>query len=254
MIKPRRPHVPAGAQDDDPTGVHALLSSLPEPDPMPEHLVERINASLAAEQTRRASGTSSGSVTPLLTVGHGRRVRLLFSIAGTAAAVALIAAVGGTMVMVNHPAAIAGHAAVARSAGAGVAGAGEPAGATDRSATGLAKTPPLIQIRLSGTRYTQGDFATQARTLYGATLAPLQPMAVASSGVGPVGTALGLTECLNAIGAAGAQLIRADVAFYQGRPAVIIVTTTNGVPMAYAVGRQCSHADAGVLRPATPLP
>jgi hypothetical protein len=44
------------------------------------------------------------------------------------------------------------------------------------------------------------------------------------------------------------------VAFYEGQPAVIIVTTTNGIPMAYAVGRRCSHADAAVLRPATALP
>ena len=40
--------------EDDPTGVRALLSSLPEPGPMPEHLVERISASLAAEQANRS--------------------------------------------------------------------------------------------------------------------------------------------------------------------------------------------------------
>ena len=79
-------------------------------------------------------------------------------------------------------------------------------------------------------------------------------MADPSSGVGPVGTAVGLTDCLRAIGANGAELVRADLAFYEGAPAVIIVATTNGIPTAYAVGRQCSLADPAVLRPATPLP
>ena len=49
-------------------------------------------------------------------------------------------------------------------------------------------------------------------------------------------------------------MVRADVGLYDGRPAVIIVTTTNGILMAYVVGPQCSQADAAVLRPATPLP
>ena len=93
---------------------------------------------------------------------------------------------------------------------------------------------------------------TQAETLRRAPR--FQPTAAKSSSVGPAGTTAGLTECLNAIGATGAQVVRADVAFYEGQPAVIIVATTNGIPMAYAVGRQCSRTDAAVLRPATPLP
>jgi hypothetical protein len=254
VIKPHIPLVSAAPPDDDPTGVRALLSALPEPDPMPEHLVERINASLAAEQTQRAARTSSAPVTPLLTTARRHRGRLLFVIAGAAAGVVLVAIVGSTMFMVNHPAAISGHTALLSTASAPEAGGGAPRRTTDKSATGLAATPALIQIRLSGTRYTQVDFVTQARILHGATFEPLQPPAVESPGAGAVGTTSGLTECLSAIGAAGAQMVQADVAFYQGQPAVIIVATTNGVPMAYAVGRRCSHADAAVLHPATPLP
>jgi len=48
-------------------------------------------------------------------------------------------------------------------------------------------------------------------------------------------------------------MVRADIAFYEGAPAVIIVATTDGIPMAYAVGRECSLADAALLRPATSL-
>jgi hypothetical protein len=254
VIKPHIPIVSSTPPDDDPTGVRALLSSLPEPDPMPEHLVERINASLAAEQTQRAAQTSQASVTPLLTTARRRPGWLLFAIAGAAAAVALVASVGGHMFTVNQPAAISGGAALNSISSAPKASGGAPPSATDRSAAGLAATPRLISIRISGTRYTQLDFVTQARSLHGAALSPLQPMAAASSGVGPAGTTLGLTQCLSAIGAGGAQMVQADVAFYEAQPAVIIVATTNGVPMAYAVGRQCSHSGAAVLRPATRLP
>ena len=54
MITPRNP--PGDSPEDDPTGVRALLSSLPEPEPMPAYLVDRISASLAAEQASRSLG------------------------------------------------------------------------------------------------------------------------------------------------------------------------------------------------------
>jgi hypothetical protein len=49
-------------------------------------------------------------------------------------------------------------------------------------------------------------------------------------------------------------VVRADVAFYQGRPAVVILATTHGMTTAYVVGRQCSLADAALMRTATPVP
>jgi len=257
-----KPHIPRGSEprDDDPTGVRALLSSLPEPDPMPDHLVERINASLAAEQAQRAAKMSSGSVTPLLTAAQHRRPRLLFAIAGAAAAVVLLAVIGSDMFMGNQNTATSTSAAINSTSRAGSssgaeAGGTAPPSAADKAQTptalaGRATTPSLVQIGQSGTRYTQADFVTQARTLR---QAPFQSMAAQSSSAGPAGTTPGLMECLSAIGASGAQAVRADVAFYEGRPAVIIVATTNGIPVAYAVGRECSRTDAAVLRPATPL-
>ena len=220
---------------------------------MPEHLVERINASLAAEQARRAAKMSGAPATPP-TAGERRRPRrLLFAIAGAAAAVALVAVFGSNIFPVHQSTAISGSAALTSTSSAG-----EPAGRAPPSTAGKARalagrltTPSLVQIGLSGTRYTQADFVTQAQ---GLRRAPLQPMTAEPSSVGPVGTIPGLTECLGAIGAAGAQVVRADVAFYQGQPAVVIVATTNGTPMAYVVGRRCSHTDAAVLRAATPLP
>lgn len=247
-------HPIAPSPDDDPTGVRALLSALPEPDPMPDYLVGRINASLAAEQTQRAASSSGPSVTPLLATKGRRHGRLLFAIAGAAAAVALVGVVSSNLLKAVQPAGTSSSAAAAITPGTQEASSGAPLSADDKAAalSGGASTPPLIQIRLSGTRYTQADFVTQARTLLA--LAPTQPMAVESPGVGPVGTTVGLTDCLSAIGAGGAQVVRADLAFYEGAPAVIIVATTDGIRMAYAVGRSCTRADAAVMRPATPLP
>jgi hypothetical protein len=256
LIKPRIPKGSEPSREDDPTGVRALLSSLPQPEPMPAHLIERINASLAAEQAQRAAKASSASVTPLLARARRRPARLWFGLAGAAAAVALVAVVGNNMFSVRQTTAINGSAAVASSsdAGASAGGAQPPAaekGATPGALAGRLTSPTLVQIGQSGTRYTQAGFVTQAQALRGA---PLQPMSAKAADIGPAGTNVGLTQCLSAIGAAGAQAVRADVALYEGRPAVIIVATTNGIPMAYAVSRQCSQANATVLHPATPLP
>ncbi|KAB7745521.1 hypothetical protein GA707_06280 [Nostocoides sp. F2B08] len=54
------PHTPGpGDEDHDPTGVRALLASLPDPGPMPPELVRRISESLAAEQNGHAHADSS---------------------------------------------------------------------------------------------------------------------------------------------------------------------------------------------------
>ena len=54
MVTLRQPPPGTPDPDDDPTGMRALLSSLPEPGPMPADLVARITASIAAEQQHRA--------------------------------------------------------------------------------------------------------------------------------------------------------------------------------------------------------
>jgi hypothetical protein len=71
-----RPHIPVEPPDDDPTGVRALLSGLPEPAPMPGYLVERINASLNAAQSQRAASFSGERVTPLVATSRRRPGRV----------------------------------------------------------------------------------------------------------------------------------------------------------------------------------
>lgn len=249
--------------DDDPTGVRALLSSLPAPDPMPAQLVERINASLAEEQIQRAASGSPGStVSPLLALRRRRPARLLVALAGAAAALVLVAVVGSNIFsqsVTTSQTSLASPSGgdVSRSAENGAGALSAPGAADAKAPTAKAKTysdsaagPTLVQIRLSGTRYTQADFVTQVQALREVILRSKPPQ---GSGVGTAGTTAGLRECLDAIGAGRAQDVRADVAFYQGKPALVIAATTNDVSVAYVVGRQCSHADPAVLRPATPL-
>lgn len=253
LIKPRIPLGSEPSRDDDPTGVRALLSSLPEPAPMPAHLVERINASLAAEQAQRTAKASHPPVVPLRSRARPGRALLVSAVAGAAAAAVLAAVVATTMFEGRRATVTSARDAVASSSsGSPAAGAAAaPAPADTASALAGGGTASLVQIGQSGVRYTQADFVGQVQTLRRASV---QPPAGESSGLGPAGTAAGLRQCLGAIGAAAAQVVRADVGFYQGQPAVIIVATTNGQATAYAVGRGCSPTDPAELRPATPLP
>lgn len=272
------PHIPSDsepARDDDPTGVRALLSALPEPDPMPEHLVERINASLAAEQAHRAGTMSSASATPLRASNRLRQLRRLrrlrLMLGSAAAAIAIVAVVGTSLFTARQTSQSSTTASVANPAEAGARAAqappnadgkaqghdlsspATPADSSTLNPPGASVALPLIQISLSGTRYTPEGFVTQAETLLRSAPGPIRPQLTQPSAPGAAGTAAGLKECLNALGAGGAQVVRADVATYQGQPALIIVVTTNGASTAYAVGPQCSPANPAVLRPATPL-
>jgi hypothetical protein len=224
---------------------------------MPKDLVERINASLAAEQAQRATTLAGSSATPLLGPPRRRRARLLFALAGAAAAVAAVAAVGTNMFQADQGTTTASSAAIAPSSGVTQDRGGALSSATGKAPAAAAAgpaAPPLVQISLSSTRYTEAGFVSQAEALRRSAAAPVQTPPLESSGIGPAGTEPGLRECLIALGAGSAQVVRADVALYEGRPAVIIVAVTNGLPRAYAVGRQCSRADAAVLRPGVPLP
>ncbi|NMM23630.1 MAG: hypothetical protein HHJ11_09060 [Phycicoccus sp.] len=251
LIAPRKP---AGSSpDDDQTGVRALLSGLPEPDPMPAYLVERISASLAAEQAQRAVLASDASVTPLLATRRRPR-RVLFSLAGAAAAVVLIGVLGTNLVRDNSAGGVTSAASSRLDSAPREAGGLVPPSSSDKSVSGDTLAPASIRIRVSTVRYTQDAFVAQARKLRDIAFASPQPMATNSSDVGLIGTTGGLISCLNAIGAGGAQLVEADLAFYEGQPAVVIVATTNGVPTAYAVGRGCSQNDASLLHQGVALP
>ena len=48
--------------------------------------------------------------------------------------------------------------------------------------------------------------------------------------------------------------VSADLATFDGRPAVVVVVTRAGASTAWAVERSCSTGTPGVLKDATPVP
>jgi hypothetical protein len=226
---------------------------------MPDYLVERITASLAAAASQRPA-LSANPATPMLASTRHRR-RVLLGIAGMAAAFGLVAVVGDSLISSTQPArstgvAAAGVASPALSPGGLVRGGAGPQGVREGAASSAQTTAPVLRIRLSGTRYTEAGFTAQALTLRTVIHSDAQPStnAKSSPGVVPLGTGAGLSDCVRAIGAGQAQLVQADYALYDGAPAVVIVATTNGRATAYAVGRACSPTHPDILRPATALP
>ena len=68
------PHDDRTPVEHDPTGMRALLANLPDPGPMPEHLVARITAALAAEADA-VVGTSRRRRATGIRPDRGRRAR-----------------------------------------------------------------------------------------------------------------------------------------------------------------------------------
>lgn len=239
MILPRHS---SGDQDDDPTGVRALLSALPEPEPMPEDLVRRISASLAAEQSARPP--ADVSVTPLLHT-H-RRARRALVPAAVAAGIAAVALAGtGVLHLGSGSQTSSGLAA---SAGAQLTASDDP---SRKAASG---TRAVQHIQVSSTRYTAQGFATQAAHLTVAPAPEAAPLTGEAPSVGPVATPRGLDACLAGLGVGPVTSVTADIAFYDAQPAVVLVVLARGARTAYAVGRSCSAADPHVLHGATSLP
>lgn len=249
---------------------------------MPRHVVDRINASLAAEQAERSAHTSESTgapVIPLLSRVRGRRpARVLFATAGAAAAVALIAVVGSTLSTVSQPTStdvaaatpskaapevaakdsqgFSGRSSPTSPPGAGAPAAAAPATGTLRSAPAAQKLAASAQLRRSEVKYTRAGFVTQARRLQQAQPARGVPEGLTSGNTTsrepPLKAAraevvAGLPNCLQAIGADRAQVVLADVSTYEGRPAMIILATTDKTTIAYAVGLQCGHNGGAFL-------
>jgi hypothetical protein len=255
VITPRQPS--GDSPEDDPTGVRALLASLPEPEPMPAYLVERISASLAAEQANRSPVLTGATVVPL---ARRRPLRtMVLGLAGAAAAVAVVGVVG-TSVLHRPEETSRGTAASMSTATRGTPSAPPPSSALPEGSApagagtqGLAATPPM-HIQMSSTRYTRGGFAAQAATLATSGPAhPVHPLAGESPGIGPIATPTGLASCLRALGVGRVEDVTADLSTYEGTPAVVIVTVSGSTRTAYAVGRSCSTGNPALLHPGVPV-
>jgi hypothetical protein len=232
---------------DDPTGVRALLGALPAPGPMPADLVDRITASIAAEQAARAGA-------PVISL-EGRR-RLRWQRLGLAAAAAAIAVVALPALLSSGPASwlaslsptqhgsqgSAGSAASLRSGP--VAPSSAAAGQGGGSVAGTLAAP---RIYASGTAYTRGAFPQQVHAFLAHPGTPLAPLAAESPAIGPAGTPRGLAPCLAMLRLDPAAQVSADVASFDGRTAVVVVVHTVTAQIAYAVDRRCTSGAGAVL-------
>ena len=258
MITPRQPS--GESPEDDPTGVRALLASLPEPEPMPAYLVERISASLAAEQANRSPALAGATVVPL---ARRRPLRTMaLGLAGVAAAAVVVGVVGTSVLHRSQPSSSGAQASMSTATRATPSAPG-PSSASGPSALGngtqgdgtqgLAAAPPM-HIQMSSTRYTRGSFAAQAAALVISGPAhPIHPLTGESPGMGPIATPTGLASCLRALGVGRVDDVTADLSSYEGTPAVVIVTVSGSARTAYAVRRSCSTGNQALLHPGVPV-
>lgn len=281
--------------DEDPTGVQQLLATLPDPGPMPADLIERITASLAAEQanhTPQSSGrpwSSSRSSQP--PDHHGPTVSrgwlLGLSTAAAAAAIGGVAALnllgpaggdaGGSLAFGHFPVEGAASSAAGRVAsGSASPSAADPSsadsaqapapaatvgpqtereGAAGSSSPGPARSAgtPRTHIQMSTANYRRDTLSAQGTQLFGKPRAALPPLSAESPAIGPIGTALGVTHCLDALGVT-AQRAVVDVARFDGAPAAVIVTDGPEGREVRVVSRECGAVTGRDVVLAGPMP
>lgn len=256
MTTPELGNVPI---EDDPTGMRALLSSLPDPGPMPEDLSARILASLEHEarqsgaigmwdeQSPQVPEVPPGPGASTLPDGHTavsplrRRRRRIGPLIGVAAALAVFAVGGGTVIkallggMSNSGASAQGS--YSREAATGNSGPPPGVGGEDSS------LDPGFALSDSGTAYQVTDLAGQAtRLLKG------QVAARGDAPSGRLADADAARACATALGAASGDSLLVDYGSLDGNRAVLLVAqSATGSARAWLVSDDCSPADARVL-------
>jgi hypothetical protein len=243
------------AEDADPTGVRALLSSLPDPGPMPSDLAERITARLRQEQEVRARGEVVGAtVTPL---ADRRARRSPHHWLAAAAAVAAVA-VGGTLVVQSvlgdrgwdSVAAFytgdareeAGSDAADDAGAAGSDGGSESGEELAREGDSDVQAPGSVEVM-------PGSAVLTRETLAVGAAAAVESATAASGAVQEEAGALLTTEqahaCVRALGsdpADGSWMV--GPAAFDGDPAVLVVATGESPARAWAVAPGCVDGDA----------
>ena len=247
------PPVPPGRPEehDDPTGVRALLAGLGDPGPMPAELVDRINASIAAEQLARGAQLDR-TVVPLRRAAR----RPSWAKVGLAAAAVAAVAVAVPAMLGSGPgdvmASLAGRSNAA-SDSAGSAGGAEAggSGAPDVGNRAASSTGAVL-LGASGTSYTSAGLTTQVRSvldrhaLYGASKSSAATRGATSE--------QGLRDCLTALGVASWMPVAGDVGSYDGRPAVVAVVSSDTGQSVYAVAPECDASHPALLAGPLRLP
>lgn len=238
------PPVPPGRPEDhdDPTGVRALLAGLGDPGPMPADLVDRINASIAAEQQVRST-REDRTVVPLR-----RRLPSWPKLGLVAAAVAAVA-VGVPALLGTGPGEVMASLGGGSSSDSAASSAQAESGAQapdvgNRAASGTGE----VRLATSGTAYTSSALTTQARTVLDgddALSAPRKDTATPTEAT--------LRDCLTALGVAGWMSVTGDLGTLDGRPAVVAVVSSDTGQSVYAVSPDCDATHPAVMAGPVPL-
>lgn len=260
--------------DTDPTGMRALLRGLPDPGPMPDDLVVRIQSSLAdlpLAQPSSATGHEEG----LRTVSRGTESAQAphrtswWTRNGPRAAVAAVVLLGGGAVATDQLGLLGSGGDVATSGAASDAG-GSSADQRAESPTQGAESAPQsgrdtageagqgsvrqgqVVVTMSGRAYTASGLAMEVGRV--ASAVPTTPLTAESPGIGPIGTETGVRSCLVALGLPRDAAARVDLALVDSTPAAVLVVTREGGRTAYAVGRNCTLGDPALIAGPIQLP
>lgn len=255
--------------DTDPTGMRALLRGLPDPGPMPDDLVARIQASLAdlpLPQSHPGTSDDGG----LRTVSRGTESSDLprrpswWARNGSRAAVAAVVLIGGGAVASDQlgllgsggDSSSSGTAADSSAGGStadqraeGPSQGTESAPQSGRDTAGASTDGPVrpgeVVVTMSGRTYTAAGLAAEVDR--GSSVTPTAPLTSESPGIGPIGTEIGVRSCLVALGLPRDSAARVDLALVDTTPAAVLVVTRDGGRTAYAVGRDCTLGNPALI-------
>ncbi len=250
--------------EHDPTGMRALLASLPEPGPMPGDLVARISAALAAEEQRgdgieqlwhldddhvgrpaaaATQGEDPEAVAPVVPLRRRVGLRNL----AVAAAVLGVLGLGGFLVK-SVPGDVA--ASLATSGGAADSGAAADSAAGSKAQALVAPEAGSgeVVVVMSGVDHTSDRLDVTARELDDGTLDPIADLSAESPSLGPIATPIGARACATALGIPADAGILVDVAEVDGVSAAVLVVHSDQGRTAWAVDRACTTGNTGLIR------
>ncbi len=266
------PHDDTAPVEHDPTGMRALLSGLPDPEPMPDDLVARISAALAAEAERGdgigqfwgPSGDESGAsptgdagdddrygdagaqVVPL----HRRRFGMRHL--GVAAAAVAVLGLGGYVVGSSLDGGVVASLTAGSSADS-AAGAADSAKSEARAFVAPEAGSGEVVVVMSGVDHSSDRLQVTARELDDGTLDPIADLSAESPTLGPIATAIGARSCADALGIPADAGILVDVSEVDGASGAVLVVHSAAGRSAWAVDRSCTTGNTGLIRGPVPL-